>query len=753
MSYSPRLASRRRIGPMAELPVQRTDEPPGISFGAELRRRRQEQKMSLAELAREVHYSRGFLSKIETGKAQPNRALAETCDELLGAGGDLVRRLPPTKRRPRWSPTTRPVDLPAVSTIFLGRADELSLVTDALSKRPRSSRIVVVYGLPGVGKTELVLHTAGHLLDRYPDGCLYLDLQGGGDAPVDSHAAIDHLLRRLGVPPELVPNPPAQRAAMYRQVVRDRNLLLVIDNPTAAADVAALVAPGGTGDILVASRRRLDALDEARQIELAPLSDADARALFEQIADDRLATDPGADSGTIDQITAACDRLPLAVRIAAARFRASEHTPIAELSALLEDERHRLSALDDGERSIADTFAAACAALPPPQALLFALLSVHPGPSFGRMTAGLLADAGEQEAARLLDRLVSTCLIQRVGPDRHILHLLVSTIAARQATTTVAPQHRLAAVDRLLDGYLLAAQHADLAATPQRHRAPPVVPSTAAWYATFTAAEQASTWFDAEQDNLVAICDLALAHDRPHVCWRLAYAMRDHFFRTRSDRDWVRTHRAALTAARRADDPWAVAVTLNNLGLGYAVAAQSTQADECYTEALQLFRDLGDPHGEANSLGHLAWTAHTTGQHRTAITRGKAALRLYEQFGTPRQAAITRRTIGVAEAAQGDVAAAEAHLRAAVAVFAADRLALDEAMTLNCLGDVAWADHRVQKTIDLYRRALFRARTGESTFEQARALRGLALASDSIGKHRAARLLTEQAQFISGLTR
>lgn len=708
--------------------------------------------MSLADLALEVHYSRGFLSKVENGKAQPNRALAETCDELLDAGGDLARLLQPSRRRPRWSLTTRPVDLPAVSTVFLGRAGELSLIADALSERPRASRIVVVYGLPGVGKTELVRQAAGHLLDRYPDGCLYLDLEGGHE-PVDIHAGTEHLLRRLGVPPELIPRPPAQRVALYRQVMRDRSLLLVLDNPKTAADVAGLMAPGGAGDILVASRRRLDALDEARQIELKPLSDPDARALFERIADDRLAAEAGTSPATIDQITAACDRLPLAVRIAAARFRASDVVPISDLLAQLEDERHRLAALDDGERSVANTFATACAALPASQALLFALLSVHPGPSFGRMIAGLLNDVDEHEAARLLDGLVGTCLIQRVGPDRHVLHLLVGSVAAQQATTAVAPQHRLAAVDRLLDGYLLAAQHADVAVAPQRHRAPPVLPSVNAWYATFDNAEQASAWFEIEQDNLVAMCDLALARDRLDVCWRLAYAMRDHFFRTRSDQDWVRTHQAALIAARRTEDRWAVAVTLNNLGLAYAVAEQNARADECYAEALPMFQELGDPHGEANSLGHLAWTAHTIGEHGSAIELGTAALRLYERLGTPRHAAITRRTIGVAEAALGDTAAADAHLWAAAAVFAAGRLALDEAMTLNCLADVAWASRRVQEAADLYRRGLFRARAGESTFEQARALRGLALTADATGRHRAAGLLREQAHVLSGLAR
>jgi transcriptional regulator with XRE-family HTH domain len=61
-----------------------------VSFGSELRRRRLAAAMSLADLARAVHYSKGYLSKIETGVKVAGPDLARRCDAVLKADGALL---------------------------------------------------------------------------------------------------------------------------------------------------------------------------------------------------------------------------------------------------------------------------------------------------------------------------------------------------------------------------------------------------------------------------------------------------------------------------------------------------------------------------------------------------------------------------------------------------------------------------------------------------------------------------------------
>jgi transcriptional regulator with XRE-family HTH domain len=63
-------------------------------FGVELRRRRIRRDWSLAELAVRVHYSRGYLSKIENGVLPPNATVARLADAALDAGGSLAALVP-----------------------------------------------------------------------------------------------------------------------------------------------------------------------------------------------------------------------------------------------------------------------------------------------------------------------------------------------------------------------------------------------------------------------------------------------------------------------------------------------------------------------------------------------------------------------------------------------------------------------------------------------------------------------------------
>ncbi|NBM18189.1 helix-turn-helix domain-containing protein, partial [Streptomyces sp. GC420] len=72
---------------------------PGASFSAQLRRLRQQRGLSLADLARRTHYSKGYLSKIETGAKRATADVARRCDQILGAEGELLRllRVPPPR--------------------------------------------------------------------------------------------------------------------------------------------------------------------------------------------------------------------------------------------------------------------------------------------------------------------------------------------------------------------------------------------------------------------------------------------------------------------------------------------------------------------------------------------------------------------------------------------------------------------------------------------------------------------------------
>ncbi|MEV5849666.1 helix-turn-helix transcriptional regulator [Streptomyces sp. NPDC051985] len=83
---------------------------PQEEFAEALRVRREAAEISLAELARRVHYSKSYLSRVENGLRPPGRLLAERCDAALRADGALLALLPPTpephERRPESTERT-----------------------------------------------------------------------------------------------------------------------------------------------------------------------------------------------------------------------------------------------------------------------------------------------------------------------------------------------------------------------------------------------------------------------------------------------------------------------------------------------------------------------------------------------------------------------------------------------------------------------------------------------------------------------
>ncbi|MGW0549021.1 nSTAND1 domain-containing NTPase, partial [Streptomyces altiplanensis] len=138
------------------------------SFGEELRRLRSERGISLTALARSIHYSKGYLSKIENGGKPPTPDVARRCDEALDAGGRLVRLAAgvPSARRPTAPPLPGPADAvcpyrglaafgPEHAQWFFGRERATAELVGRLAERAGSGPLAVVAS-SGAGKSSLL---------------------------------------------------------------------------------------------------------------------------------------------------------------------------------------------------------------------------------------------------------------------------------------------------------------------------------------------------------------------------------------------------------------------------------------------------------------------------------------------------------------------------------------------------------------------------------------------------------------------
>ncbi len=340
---------------------------------------------------------------------EPNEKLESAYRDSLGAvaprsGGVVSSCLPPGRRA--WQ---RPVSgLPRQDRHFIGRASDLDRLVGAVTAEGNGAAVCVVHGMAGVGKTALVARAAGLLAGRFPDGTVFIDLHGHtpGRIQLTASEALDRVLRRVGVDGERIPAQVDERAALYRHLLADRRLLIILDDAHDVGHVRPLL-PGAPGcAVIVTSRLRLAAFDDACAIRLDVLPHAEATALFRSVAGtDRLRNEPGADA-TLQRVVARCGRLPLAIRVAAARHRARHLHTLADLDGHLADAHTVLAALDDGDRSVAASFQVSVAELPVELRRTFALLGTHPGTEFSAEGAGALVGEARMVAASLLDRLV-----------------------------------------------------------------------------------------------------------------------------------------------------------------------------------------------------------------------------------------------------------------------------------------------------------------------------------------------------------
>ncbi|MFG1974965.1 BTAD domain-containing putative transcriptional regulator [Nonomuraea fuscirosea] len=372
-------------------------------------------------------------------------------------------------------PPVPPRQLPAGVPAFVGRADELTALTagtgaatvtgDAAATGvaaitgaaavtgDAAVTVSVIDGMPGVGKTALAVRAAHLLAPHHPGGQLFLNLRAHSqdDPPLDPADALDRLLRALGLPGEHVPERLDDRAGLYRSLLAERRVLVVLDDAASEAQVRPLLPGGGGCHVLITSRRRLSGLDVTHALSLDPLPAADAITLFARTAGaGRVAGSP---RHLLAAVVEHCGRLPLAIRVTAARLRSHPTWRLTHLLDRLSDPRQPLRA---GQRSVTAALDLSYRNLDEPQRQAYRLLGLNPAADHAVGAAAALMDTHPVRTERLLEQLLDAHLIEEPAPGHYRFHHLVRAHAT-QAAATVNASERRAALARLL------AHHARLA--------------------------------------------------------------------------------------------------------------------------------------------------------------------------------------------------------------------------------------------------------------------------------------------------
>ncbi|MFE2509632.1 BTAD domain-containing putative transcriptional regulator [Streptomyces naganishii] len=604
---------------------------------------------------------------------------SEACGSSEACGASEVSDAPEPAERPdpaeppgdSGPQPPRPAQLPPPPAHFTGRNDVLPAVWRALLTSPEPgpapafppaptpergprpagdgaerSPVVVLSGMAGVGKSALALQAAHGMMERFPDGQLYVNLHGAtpGMPPLTPAQALRALLRDLGADPRHIPEHPDAASALLRSLFAPTRTLLVLDDAKSAAQVRPLLPAGAGCAVIVTSRSPLTALDGVHRFPLAPLSGEDSAALL-RAASGRTGFGPDGGDGSegpdgLDAghpLVGLTGGLPLALRVVAARLAARRALTPDALAGQLAAKGGRLRNLEYDDLSVRRSLAVAHDALAASEreadrdaALALRRIGALDLPAYSAPLLARLTGTDEHRAEAALDRLVDVALLEETAYGRYTPHDLVRDYARELADTENAensdnsedtengedsetrPDAAADPVETALRWYAAVAERLLTAVIEPGHerddrRRP--TPSQPAGHSAdllavppFESSEDAFAWGNRELENIVALTE------------RYADAP------------------ATGSGRRRA----AYLCLLLRLCFPHAQrGGRVAEMEVLGRTGLELARRLGDEAAEAYALGDLAGLHFLTGRHREALTLNDRSLAIWQRLDVP----------------------------------------------------------------------------------------------------------------------
>ncbi|WP_405778820.1 BTAD domain-containing putative transcriptional regulator [Streptomyces sp. NBC_00859] len=607
---------------------------------------------------------------------EPGPAIQELRDAILRDDPSLAPIASGTARAPMaaesvWPGTALvPSELPPEVAGFTGRSRELEaldrLVTrtatatawpketgagaetgreagaEAEAAATQSPAVGLITGVAGIGKTGLALRWAHQVAERFPGGRLFADLRGYDEhhEPASARDVLSRLLRSLGVPSEQIPAELEERTMLYRTVLADRKVLLVLDNVRSFAQVKPLLPGSGACCVLITSREQLEELvtwPQQARVHLGLLSGEEAMQLLGRIVSEGRIAAARTDALRLVEL---CDRLPLALRIAAARLASKPHWSVRHLADRLSDERRRLDELSQGESQVRASFALSYRHLPPEAACLYRRLGLLQVPDFAVWVAGALLDVGVLEAERLIELLVDAQFLEAVGVDatgqlRFRFQNLLRLYAHERAREEEGAADQWAARDRVFRTCLTLAEQAHrreyggdfsvLHSEVERRNLDPAVVSGLLAVPL--------EWFEAERPALLSVIEQSAGLGMDDLAWDLTMSMVPLFEIRNYVEDWRVCCEHALGAARAAGNVRGQAAMLHDLGAVALRLRRLEDADAYFASALELHRATDEEHGAALTLRNMAIIDRMRGDLDTAMFRLQQARSVFLRVG------------------------------------------------------------------------------------------------------------------------
>ena len=472
-----------------------------LGFGEVLRGHRRAARLTLEQLAGVSGVSTRTLSDMERGRSKgPQHRTVTALADALVLEGDARKQFIELARdgrlRDHWTRPTGVCELPRLVDDFTGRAAELAWMSKlAYAESSQGAGVVgLITSSGGMGKTTLAVRAAHVLRPSFPGGVFFLDLLGMSQQPLAAGDALRLLLRALGAADEQVPGDIQGRASLYRSLLQDRRVLVVLDNAGSEEQVRPLLPGDGASRALITARRLLAGLEGVRRLVLGPLSLPEATELMTGILGQRAACD---EESALNQLAELCEGMPLALRIIGNRLVSRPGWDAAELAARLADEEHRLDQFKAGDLKIATAFGMSYEQLADAARRIFRRLAMVPGRDFDAALAAVVGEVPVEVAWDALDELVDLGLLLDSAAGRYRFHDLVRLFARTRLEEEESPAEREALTARVTSWLLRMATMAGRWFEPGYGR--PGLPDPD--LVVLSCAEEAENWLRANVDN------------------------------------------------------------------------------------------------------------------------------------------------------------------------------------------------------------------------------------------------------------
>jgi len=558
---------------------------------------------------------------------------------------------------------------------FTGRGEELEEILKSFN---RGATITGLRGTGGIGKTALALVMADRLKSRFPDGQIFLKLEGTSPDPLKPAEAMAQVIRAFRGSEERLPEDQNEMQGLYNSVLEGKRVLLLLDNAADDKQVIPLLPPKGCA-ALVTSRQNFTLPGMPQPFSLDTMKPEEARDLLLRICP-RI-------GDRAEELARLCGHLPLALQ-AAASFLAVKID--LKLSLYLEELRSERTRLEKIGREGVDLDLEACfdlsySRLPAETARIFRMLSVFPSDFDAAAEEVICQDEGHQHLSELL-RWSLVEFPKQEGEARYHLHDLVRLFAVslQDGDKNLNLRHATYYQELLWKANDLLLQGKD-----STHR------GLQLFDLEWTNIQRGQNWTAINADE-----DLEAAR----ICSNFAWTGSILILRLHPQEN-VRWLLAALSAARRLESKEAQGAHLDNLGIAYAALGKLHKAIEYNEQALAIAREIGNRKSEGNALGNLGNAYYLLGEPRKAIDYYEQALAIAREIGNRKNEGNALGNLGLAYAALGELRKAIEYYEQQLSITREIGDRRGEGNALGNLGSAYAALGETCKAIEFYDRA------------------------------------------------